>query len=64
MANEQNRGLKVVYLLLGIVVPLAGIALWTRGFGCWCGKKQPDAETAYDHTVEESFPASDPPAAW
>jgi hypothetical protein len=61
ITERQNRGLKFAYFILGLAVPLAGYFLWYRGSGA-IRKNQVDK--AHDVTVEDSFPASDPPSAW
>jgi hypothetical protein len=64
MPDTQNRALKFVYFVLGIALPIAGYVIWSRvdGWRACCRKKQVDE--AHDITVEDSFPASDPPSAW
>jgi hypothetical protein len=63
MADTQTRVLKFVYFLLGIAMPIAGYLIWcnTGGFGC---SRKERVDRAHDITVEDSFPASDPPSAW
>lgn len=56
-----DRTLKFTYFVLGIALPIAGYVLWSKA-GCSCRKSQIDK--AHDVTVEDSFPASDPPSAW
>jgi hypothetical protein len=53
-----------MYFVLGIALPVAGYALWSRtdGFRFW--KRKSHVDQAHDVTVEDSFPASDPPSAW
>jgi hypothetical protein len=53
--------LKFTYFVLGIALPIAGYVMWSRA-GCSCRKAHVDK--AHDLTVEDSFPASDPPSAW
>jgi hypothetical protein len=62
--ETPNRTLKFTYFVLGIALPIAGYVLWskTRGFG-WFSRKT-EIDKAHDITVEDSFPASDPPSAW
>lgn len=64
MTDTQTRVLKLAYFILGISLPIAGYALWSKtdGFRCWSRKARIDK--AHDITVEDSFPASDPPSAW
>jgi len=59
MSDSSNRDLKFLYFLLGIALPIAGYAIWSRNS---CRKQEIDK--AHDITVEDSFPASDPPSAW
>lgn len=64
MTATQDRGLKLAYFILGISVPLLGWMLLCRR-GCFgLGGKQASVDRAHDSTVEDSFPASDPPSAW
>lgn len=64
MNDKQKRALKLMYFVLGIALPVAACALWSRtdGFRAWTRKSEIDR--AHDLTVEDSFPASDPPSAW
>lgn len=64
MTETQNRGLKFAYFMLGIALPIAGYVLWckTGRFG-FCTQKA-HVDEMHDMTVEDSFPASDPPSAW
>jgi len=59
MTENSNRELKLVYFLLGISLPLAIYAIWSRS-----GNRKREIDKAHDITVEDSFPASDPPSAW
>lgn len=59
MNDTSNQDLKFLCLLLGIALPVAGYAIWLRTAG-----RKERMEKALDTTVEDSFPASDPPAAW
>lgn len=59
----SNRTLKFTYFVLGIALPIAGYVLWSKTGGCGCGRKA-EIDKAHDVTVEDSFPASDPPSAW
>ncbi len=65
MTDTQKRVLKFVYFVLGTALPIAGYMLWskTNGFRCWCSDRA-RVDKAHDITVEDSFPASDPPSAW
>lgn len=64
MTDAQSRGLKFAYFVLGIALPILGYAVWSKsnGFGPF-GRKS-EVDKAHDVTVEDSFPASDPPSAW
>jgi hypothetical protein len=59
MSDSSNRTLSFVCFLLGVMLPLAGLALWSRS-----GSRKEEIDKAHDVTVEDSFPASDPPSAW
>jgi hypothetical protein len=64
MTETQNRGLKFAYFVLGIALPLASWVIWSKA-GCFrSGSKKAHIDQAHDVTVEDSFPASDPPSAW
>lgn len=63
MTDTQSRGLKFAYFVLGVALPILGYAIWTKGSGFGVGKKG-EVDRAHDATVEDSFPASDPPSAW
>lgn len=63
MADTQNRGLKFTYFVLGIALPIIGYAIWSKSDGFGTGRKT-QVDQALDETVEESFPASDPPSSW
>jgi hypothetical protein len=61
LTEPQNRALWLAYFIVGIALPLIGWRLW--------GKRKDQArhdeiDEAHDLTVEDSFPASDPPSAW
>jgi hypothetical protein len=63
MADTQNRALKFAYFVLGIALPIITYAIWSKsdGFG---SRRHAEIDKAHDETVEESFPASDPPSSW
>ena len=64
MTDSLERGRKFAFFVLGIAAPIVGWLFWakTNGFG---GKsKKARTDLAHDVTVEDSFPASDPPSAW
>jgi hypothetical protein len=59
----QNRALKFAYFIFGIAVPVAGYFVWSRTFGARIAHKA-HKEALQEKAVEDSFPASDPPASW
>lgn len=61
MTDAQDRGLKFAYFLIGIALPIVGLALWAKST---CLSRKGEVDKAHDVTVEDSFPASDPPSAW
>ena len=63
MLDTQPRALKFVYFVLGIALPIAGYVIWSRTDGFRIGRKR-QVDRDHDITVEDSFPASDPPSAW
>lgn len=64
MTDTQYRGLKFAYFVLGIALPIAGYVLWSKTDGFHRFGKKARVDQAHDITVEDSFPASDPPSAW
>lgn len=62
--HRQSRALKFMYFVLGIALPIAGYMLWSRTFGFRDCSRKAQVDKAHDITVEDSFPASDPPSAW
>ncbi|MBV9404316.1 MAG: hypothetical protein JO211_03160 [Acidobacteriaceae bacterium] len=64
MTETQSRGLKFAYFVLGIALPIAGYLLWSKSDGLRGLNKKTQVDQAHDVTVEDSFPASDPPSAW
>jgi hypothetical protein len=63
VTEAQNRGLKFTWFLLGIALPVAGYFIWSRTIGEKFQRKQRDNDLQ-QIAVEDSFPASDPPASW
>lgn len=63
MLDTQSRALKFMYFVLGIALPVAGYALWSRT-DAFRLRRKARVDRAHDITVEDSFPASDPPSAW
>jgi hypothetical protein len=64
MAHIQHRSHKLVYFLLGIAVPLGGYLLWSRALNCQFCHRREERDRLQEIAVEDSFPASDPPASW
>jgi hypothetical protein len=64
MSKSENPSVRVAYFILGIAVPVAVYVLWTRTNGFRFGGRREEIDRAHDVTVEDSFPASDPPSAW
>ena len=64
MTAVQNRGLKFAYFILGIALPVAGYFVWSRTIGFRRCARKSRIDKMHDITVEDSFPASDPPSAW
>ncbi len=60
--DSQERGRKFAIFVLGIALPIAGWLFWSKTGGF--GRKKAQTDRAHDVTVEDSFPASDPPSAW
>jgi hypothetical protein len=63
VTEPQNRGLKFAYFLLGIALPMAGYFVWSRTIGESLQRKKRKNQLQ-EIAVEDSFPASDPPASW
>ena len=63
--NNKTVGEKIALFVVGIAVPMAVYLLWvkTNGFR-FGGSRHSEVDRAHDITVEDSFPASDPPSAW
>lgn len=59
--DTPNRVLRFAYFLIGIALPLAGLAIWSKNRN---DNRRGEVDKAHDITVEDSFPASDPPSAW
>jgi hypothetical protein len=58
--GRQQRALWVAYFILGLAVPLI---IWNKRSRRAQARRQ-EIDDAHDITVEDSFPASDPPSAW
>jgi hypothetical protein len=60
-----SRTLKFTSFVLGIALPIAAYVLWSKTDGFQLrSRKKTQVDKAHDITVEDSFPASDPPSAW
>ncbi|HSU60065.1 MAG TPA: hypothetical protein VLI55_12185 [Bryobacteraceae bacterium] len=64
MSHSQCRTHKLTYLLLGIAVPLGGYLWWCKTGGIRACRRKKERERLQEIAVEDSFPASDPPANW
>ena len=53
---------KFAFFLLGVTVPVVGYFVWSSTIGK--SKRKDEIDQAHDITIEDSFPASDPPSAW
>jgi hypothetical protein len=53
-----------MYLLLGIALPAGGYLLWRRFEACSEARSKEELNRLQEIAVEDSFPASDPPASW
>ncbi|HEY1946073.1 MAG TPA: hypothetical protein VGG97_03650 [Bryobacteraceae bacterium] len=61
MTDSRDRALHFAYFLIGLALPLAGWALWSRNDA---ESTKDRTDSAHDVTMEDSFPASDPPSSW
>ncbi len=61
MTDSRDRALQVAYFLIGLALPLAGWAIWSKNHSQTTKAR---VDSARDVTMEDSFPASDPPASW
>jgi hypothetical protein len=61
LTESQDRALRLALFILGVALPLIGWKLWGKRGGAIRHK---EIDLAHDITVEDSFPASDPPSAW
>lgn len=64
MNQAQDRGVKFAYFLIGVALPIMGLAIWAKTGTLPPWGKKSRVDQAHDVTVEDSFPASDPPSAW
>jgi hypothetical protein len=61
MTDAQNRALRLAYFIIGMALPLLGWGIWNKRSS---QSRKQEVDEAHDATVEDSFPASDPPSAW
>ena len=64
MDSQEDRLRKFAFFVLGITLPIAGWLFLSKSGGLGFGTKKAETDRAHDVTVEDSFPASDPPSAW
>lgn len=60
--TSQDKTRKFAFFLLGLTVPIVGYFFWSSTIGK--SHRKSAIDQAHDITVEDSFPASDPPSAW
>jgi hypothetical protein len=58
--QTQQRALWLAYFILGAAVPLIAWSFQAKRVKA----RQREIDSARDETVEDSFPASDPPSSW
>jgi hypothetical protein len=61
LTESQDRALRVAYFIVGLALPLIAWKLWGHHKD---RERHQEIDEAHDVTVEDSFPASDPPSAW
>jgi len=64
MFGKQGRGLKLLKILAGIAIPLGAVWFWRRNCTCRDQTERDKQDQLQEIAVEDSFPASDPPASW
>lgn len=64
MTEAQNRAIKIACFALGIALPLAGFLLWRKTYEASRYNRRAHLNELQEKAVEDSFPASDPPASW
>jgi hypothetical protein len=64
MNGDAERMKRVVYFLLGLAVPIATLAICRKLNFFNLEKNKEHRERLQEIAVEDSFPASDPPATW
>jgi hypothetical protein len=62
--DSLDRARKFAFFILGVALPIAGWLFWSKTNGFSVVTKKARTDRAHDVTVEDSFPASDPPSAW
>ena len=61
--SKRYQGTNIAFFIVGIAIPMALYLVWSKG--CFrLNRNQQSIDEAHDITVEDSFPASDPPSAW
>jgi hypothetical protein len=63
-SGASQRRFKFAWFVLGVTVPFAACFVWQKTNGFQFGRRRDEIDRAHDITVEDSFPASDPPSAW
>jgi hypothetical protein len=61
LTKTQDRALWLSYFIIGLSVPLIAWKLLSKTKD---QSRHREIDEAHDITVEDSFPASDPPSAW
>lgn len=61
LTETEERGLWLSCFIVGVALPLIGWNLWSRRKA---DDRKQEIDHAHDITLEDSFPASDPPSAW
>lgn len=64
MTDSQTSARKFAIFVLGIAAPIVGWLLLSKSGGFSLKSRKAHTDRAHDVTVEDSFPASDPPSAW
>lgn len=64
MTEAQTRALKFTCFALGIALPVAGFFVWRKTDQVSRFNKKAHLNELQEKAVEDSFPASDPPASW
>ncbi len=64
MRETRTPGSKLTYFVVGLALPIVGWSLCALFGKLRCESQKEHVDKAHDVTVEDSFPASDPPSAW